>query len=84
MKFKTSTILQPKRTIINILLLSLQMFYMNLFYVYFLKNKSGTITLPGSYSLHNILWMSFCVIKCSSTIFLVVLHAVRIYVQLLG
>ena len=78
MKFKTSTILQPKRTIINILLLSLQMFYMNLFYVYFLKNKSGT------YSLHNILWMSFCVIKYSSTIFLVVLHAVRICVQLLG
>lgn len=57
---------------------------MNLFYVYFLKNKSGTITLPGSYSLRNILWMSFCVIKCSSTIFLVVLHTVGVYVQLLG
>ena len=39
MKFKTSTVLQPKGTIINILLSSLQMFYMNLFYVYFLKNK---------------------------------------------
>ena len=55
MKFKPSTILQPKGTIINILLSSLQMFYMNLFYVYFLKNKRGTITLPGSYSLRNIL-----------------------------